>query len=144
MQGNVPLVAAPLPVNDADLVHGRQFLDCQFGDLLLPAVAVGHFAGVHDQRQAALALYLERLDVTIDRKSLLDRRSLPAAGTEAVGAADHDETASLIMRVAANDFLLLVGDHAALLDISLAIRLYIAGRNVRQDQAIVVAEEDCQ
>src|SRR5207244_13639863 len=101
LQGNVPFMAAPFVVDNADLIVWGELLDGELGDLLFPAVAVLHLAGVHDQHQPALGLDLERFDVAIDRQRLLNRRALPTAGAEAVGTADHDQAAALVKRVAA-------------------------------------------
>ena len=66
----------------------------------------------------------------IDRQRLLDRRVLPAAGPEAVRAADHDQAAALVVRVAAEHLLLLLAD-------------LLVG-HVGQDHAVEIAQEDGQ
>src|SRR5437879_945572 len=103
LEWDVPSVLAAVVIDQPHHVHRRQLLDRELGNLLLPAVALGHFRGVHEEDQAALALDLERFDVAIDGQRLLDRRALPAAGAETVRTADHDETAALLVGVAADD-----------------------------------------
>ena len=79
-------------------------------DLLLPVVALGDFAGVHDHRQRTLAGDAGRLDLHVDRQGLLDRRVHPAARAEAIGAAQHDQARAKVVRVAFEQLLLFLGE----------------------------------
>ena len=87
------------PVDQARVVVARQGADGGLGDDGLPVVSFGNLAGVHDQRHGADSLHLDRLDLHVDRQGLFDRRVHPAAGAEAVGAADHDQPASHVVAV---------------------------------------------
>ena len=130
LQRDVPLGRAPIEVEHAYLVRRREFSDGQLGDLLLPAISVRHFRGVHEQDEAALALDLDRLDIAVNGKGLLHRGSLPSAGAEAVGPSDHDQPASLLVHVAPQHLLLIFAEQLR--------------RDIGEDDAIVIAEKDAK
>ena len=72
----------PSAISEACMISTRPPLPCTLSDLI---------SAVHRQR-------------------LLDGRVLPAAGPEAVRPADHHQAAALVVRVAANHFLLFLAD----------------------------------
>src|ERR1043166_1668279 len=96
MPAMLPAAEAVIVVDLAQPVHGGEFFDGEFGDLALPGIAVGHFGSVHDEDEAALAFDLHGLEVHGDGESFLDLGVLPAAGAEALVAADHDEADALV------------------------------------------------
>ena len=108
-QGEQPGLLA-LPVHEPGVVVARQGPDRGLGDDLLPVVPLGDLAGVHDQDHGADALDLERLDLHVDRQGLLDRRVHPAAGAEAVGAAEHDQAGPHVVAVGGQELVLAFGE----------------------------------
>ena len=65
---------------------------------------------MHDLDQGPLALDLHGLDLHVDRQGLLDRRVHPAAGAEAVLAAEHDQAGAHVVDVGLEQPLLRLGE----------------------------------
>ena len=123
-------VEAVIVMDLADHVHGGEFFEGELGDLALPGVSLGHFGGVHDHDEAALAFDLYDFEFHVDGEGFFDFGVLPAAGAEALVAADHDEPRPLIVNVAANDLLLLRRD--------------AVGRHVGEHHRVELAQESRQ
>ena len=100
----------PSQCKQPGVVVARKRLDRGLGDDLLPVVPLGNLAGVHDQRHRADALDLDRLDLHVDRQGLFDRRVHPAAGAEAVAAAEHDQARPHVVAVGRQELVLALGE----------------------------------
>ena len=102
------LVAVPL--HHAAIVLAAEGLDRFLGDLLLDAVALGDFAGVHQQHQRAAGGHFGIADLEIDRHGLFQFRAGPSAGAEALRPAQHDQPRAHLLRVAHEHVDLLVAE----------------------------------
>ena len=100
--------SVPSEVNQAAVIARPERLDRLLADHLLPVVGLRNFAGVHVEHQCADRHDLRALDLEIDRHRLFELGVRPAAGAEAVGAADHDQPAAQLLGVAHQHLDLLV------------------------------------
>ncbi len=108
-EGEQPGLLA-FPVEHPGVVVARQRVERGLGDDLLPVVPLGDLAGVHDHDHGAEALDLQRLDLHVDGQRLLDRGVHPAAGAEAVAAAEHDQPGPHVVHVRLEELVLRLGE----------------------------------
>ena len=107
-----PIGSLEFPREHADEVAAAERLDRIHRAAFAEVVALRNLAGVHDQHEGTLGNLLEVLDVEADRHDLLDRAAQPAAGTERVLPADHDQPAAQVADVRRQHFMLDFGQVA--------------------------------
>jgi hypothetical protein len=94
---------------------------------------------VHDHDGGALDLHLHRPDLHVDRQRLLDRAVEPAAGAEALVAAEHDQAGPHVVDVRLQQLLLRLGEDV-LRDVAQDDR--VVGLQLRQVAGQLVAADD--
>ncbi len=129
------LAGEVVPVGNAAVIHGTQNFQCFDTDDLLPVVPLRDFAGVHHHRQGTDRPDLGILDLKIDRHRLFKFGIAPAAGTEAVGAADHHDARPELLGIADEHGDLIVGEAGGVFHI--VGEGAVGPRHVRQHHAVI-------
>ena len=109
---------------NAQIIFGADRVDALLGHLFSPEVTPGDFATMHDQHQRATRDDALMFDFKRYRHDLLDGTTDPAARTETVRPAQHDQPAAHVLDEYGEFFLLPIGERR--------------GRHVGQNNARIV------